>query len=174
LILTYLSSVGEHKLNFWGTHNNAGEITLPDPDHRSMILPPGAKKCQKCYVGKHSYSCHTSNQSNSLIQFYEPVNYPNVQKTCTGAIYSILKIPLDNILRTFLLVRKHHPLEIQCFSEHPELMSGVVSAETEPDLTVIEPWHVITHLSAWKRPREIYNTDETVVVICWALNRGRR
>ena len=46
LILKYLASIGEHKLNFFGTHNVAGRITLPDPDHRSMILPPAGKSVE--------------------------------------------------------------------------------------------------------------------------------
>jgi hypothetical protein len=39
MVLEYLASIGEHKLSFYGTHNTAGTVTLPDPDHSSMILP---------------------------------------------------------------------------------------------------------------------------------------
>lgn len=89
LILEYLTSVGEHKLNFYGTRNRAGAITLPDPDHRSMIPPPRG-------------------------------------------------------------------------NDHPELMTAVVDLEPERDGMVIEPRHVITHLTTWKRPADIYKTKKLV------------
>ncbi|KAJ7125850.1 hypothetical protein C8R46DRAFT_1237636 [Mycena filopes] len=44
LILEYLDLIGENKLSFYGTRNAAGTITLPDPDYRSMILPPRGKR----------------------------------------------------------------------------------------------------------------------------------
>lgn len=103
LILEYLASVGEHKLNFYGTRNAAGTITLPDPDHRSMILPPRGKRCLKFYVDKRTYSCSSSHESGSLIQFYEPGTDPKQNQTSTGVITAILQIPLDNMLRTFVV-----------------------------------------------------------------------
>jgi hypothetical protein len=174
LILGYLASIGEHKLNFWGTRNAAGGITLPDPDHRSMILPPRAKHCQKCHVEKRTYSCSSSHEGNSLIQFYQPGTNRSQNETFTGVIDAILKIPLDNALRTFILVRKHSPLAIQPHSDHPELMTAVVYAEPQLGQIVIEPHHIITHLTAWKRSPDIYHTTKPVMVICWALNRGHR
>jgi hypothetical protein len=174
LILAYLASIGEHKLNFWGTRNAAGVTTLPDPDHRSLILPPRAKRCQKCYVEKRMYSCYSSHQGNSLIQFYTPGTGRNQNETFTGVIDAILKIPLDNALRTFILVRKHQPLSIPIYAAHPELMATVVYVEPQPGQVVIEPKNLSTHLTAWKRGSETYNTDKPVMVVCWALNRGRR
>lgn len=173
LILGYLASVGEHKLNFWGTRNAAGATTLPDPDHRSMILPPRAKRCRECYIEKRTYSCYSSHQGNSLIQFYKPGTDPRRNETFTGVIDAILQIPLDNFLRTFIFVRKHRPLNIPLYSNHPELMTSVVYVEPEFGQMVIEPQHIITHLTAWKRSPEIYKTDKPVMVVCWALNRGR-
>ncbi|KAJ7459004.1 hypothetical protein FB451DRAFT_1507225 [Mycena latifolia] len=82
LVLEYLASVGEHKLNFYGTRNAAGTITLPDPD-RSMILPPRGKRCQKFHVDKRTYSCSSSHGANSLIQFYEPGTDPKQNQTST-------------------------------------------------------------------------------------------
>lgn len=174
LILKYLASVGEHKLNFWGSRNAAGVITLPDPEHRSMILPPRARQRKKCYVDKRTYSCNSSHRGNSLIQFYEPGTDRKDNHTLTGVINTILQVPLDGFLRTFILIQKHRPVHIQSYSDHPELMTAGVYAEPEPDLIVIEPKHIITHLSTWKRTAEIHNTDEPVLLVCWALNRGRR
>ncbi|KAF8196359.1 hypothetical protein K438DRAFT_1934075 [Mycena galopus ATCC 62051] len=102
LILEYLGLVVEHKFNFYGTRNAAGTITLPDLDHGSMILPPRGKWCQKFHVDKRTYSRSSSYAANSLIQFYEPGI--DLQETSTEVIIAILQIPLDNILRTFVLV----------------------------------------------------------------------
>jgi hypothetical protein len=135
-----------------------------------MILPPRAKRCQNCDIDKHTYSCFSSHQGNSLIQFY----HPETKETLTGVIDAILKIPLDNMLRTFVLVRKHQALAIPPYSNHPELMSSVVYVDPQPGRMVIEPKHIITHLTAWKRGSETYNTQKPVMVVCWALNRGRR
>jgi hypothetical protein len=172
LILEYLTSVGEQKLNFYGTRNRAGATTLPDPDHRSMILPPRGRRCQKFHLDSRTYSCFSSHAAGSLIQFYEPGTEP--KQTATGVITVILQIPLDDILRTFVVVRKHRPLPIQFYTDHPELMTAVVDLEPERDAMVIEPRHVITHLTTWERPADIYNTKKPVLKVCWALNRGRQ
>ncbi|KAJ7159115.1 hypothetical protein C8R43DRAFT_948457 [Mycena crocata] len=140
LILGYLTSVGEHKLNFWGSRNPDGSVTLPDPDHRSMILPPRAKKCRQCHVDKRTYSCNSSNRGNSLIQFYKPGTDPKHNTNSTGVINTIFKIPLDGFLRTFILVHPHCSLNIQPQPrfDHPELLTVVVDTEPEPDLIVLE------------------------------------
>ncbi|KAJ7149892.1 hypothetical protein C8R43DRAFT_887672 [Mycena crocata] len=174
LILSYLASVGEHKLNFYGSRNAAGVVTLPDPEHRSMILPPRAKQCRDCYVDKRKYSCNSSHIGNSLIQFYDPGADQNQVKPLTGVIDAILKIPLDGFLETFILIRKHQLLNISPYCDHPKLMTTVVYSEPDPGLIVIEPKHIITHLTAWKRSAEVYHTDRPVLIVCWALNRGRR
>ncbi|KAF8205250.1 hypothetical protein K438DRAFT_1579669 [Mycena galopus ATCC 62051] len=174
MILDYLASVGEHKLNFWGAPNAAGAQTLPSPDHRSMILPHRGKWCQKFYVDKRTYSRSSSHGGNSLIQFYDPGTDPKESMTSTGVITAIIQIPLDNFLRTFIIVHKHQQLPIQFYADHPELKAAVVDSEPETNGTVIEPHHVITHLTAWKRPASIYGTKKPVLKVCWALNRGRR
>ncbi|KAJ7429469.1 hypothetical protein B0H11DRAFT_1665609, partial [Mycena galericulata] len=137
----------------------------------SMILPPRGKRCQKFHVDKRTYSCSSSHESNSLIQFYQPGTDPKQNQTSTGGITAILQIPLDNMLRTFVIVQKHRPLPIQFYADHPEL---VVDSQPEPDAMVIEPRHVIAHLTAWERPANMYNTKRSVFRVCWALNRGRR
>jgi hypothetical protein len=174
LIREYLALIGEDKFNFYGTRNATGAVTLPDPDHRSMILPPRGKRCLKFKVDKRTYRCTSSHTPNSLIQFYEPGPDPNQKHTSTGVITAIFQIPLDNILRTFIVVHRHQPLFIQFYEDHPELMTQVVDSDPEPNGIVIEPHHIITHFSAWKRPTDIYHTKKPVLKVCWALNRGRR
>jgi hypothetical protein len=171
LILRYLSSVGEHKLDFYGTRNAAGTMTLPNPDHRSMILPPRGRRCLKFHLDKRTYSTASSHIANSLIQFYQP-GIDN--QTSTGVITGILQIPLNNTLRTFIVVNKYRPLPIQFYADHPELKASVVDLQPQDDGMVIEPRHVITHLTTWKRPAGIYDANRPVLVVCWALNRGRR
>jgi hypothetical protein len=48
-----------------------------------------------------------------------------------------------------------------------------VQCDPEADGIVIEPSHVSTHLTTWNRPANTY-CREAVLIICWALNRGRR
>jgi hypothetical protein len=172
LILEYLISVGEHKLNFYGTRNRAGTLTLPDPERRSMILPPRGKRCQNFYVDGRTYSCSSSHAAAAFVRFYEPGTEP--KQTATGVITVVLQIPLDDTLRTFVVVRKHRPLPIQFYTDHPELMTAVVDLEPERDGMVIEPRHVITHLTTWERSADIYKTKKPVLKVCWAMNRGRR
>ncbi|KAJ6469929.1 hypothetical protein C8R45DRAFT_1078572 [Mycena sanguinolenta] len=163
LILEYLASVGEHKLSFYGTRNAAGTITLPSPDHHSMILPPRGKRCLKFHVDKRTYSCSSSHSATSLIQFYETGMDMEQKRTSTGVITAILQIPLDNILRTFVVVHRHRPVPIQFYTDHPELKAAIVELEPQADGIVIEPRHVITHLSTWKRPADIYHTKKPVL-----------
>lgn len=174
LILDYLASVGEDKLSCYGTRNTAGAITLPNPEYQSMILPPRGKHCLKFQVEKRTYRCSASHAANTLIQFYDPGTYPKEKQTSTGVITSIFQIPLDNTLRTFVVVHRHRPLPIQFFADHPELMTAIVDSDPEADGIVIEPHQVITHLTTWKRPADIYHTKKPVLTVCWALNRGHQ
>ncbi|KAJ7240964.1 hypothetical protein C8J57DRAFT_1478017 [Mycena rebaudengoi] len=150
LVLDYLAAVGEDKLSFYGTRNAAGMITLPSPDHRSMILPPRGRRRHKFHVDKRTYSVHTSHAATSLIQFYEPGINP--KQTSTGVITAIYQIPLDNILRTFVVVRRHQPLADPFYAGHPGLQTEVVDPELEAVGIVIEARQVTVHLSAWERP----------------------
>ncbi|KAK7054060.1 hypothetical protein R3P38DRAFT_2602136 [Favolaschia claudopus] len=175
LILAYLDAVRDHRLSFWGTRNADGSVTLPHTDHRNLIVPPRAKNLKRFKLDKRTFGCTSSHLGNSLIQFYEPGTARNDSGNLfTGVIYSISQIPLDGFLREFIFVRKHQPLDITPYSNHPELMAQVVYAEPVSDITVIEPKHIITHLTAWKRSANIYHTRVPVLVVCWALNRGRR
>jgi hypothetical protein len=124
-------------------------------------------------VEKRTYSCNSSHAANSLIQFYEPGTDPKNIPSSTGVITAILQIPLDNILRTFVVVHRHKPQPVQFFVDHPELKTAVMHCEPEADRIVIEPSYVITHLTTWKRPANIYCND-AVLIVCWALNQGRR
>ncbi|KAF7311213.1 hypothetical protein MKEN_01022800 [Mycena kentingensis (nom. inval.)] len=148
-------------------------LSWPDRDHHSMILPPNAKRLREYHEGDRTYSCQTSHSANSLIQF----RVPNDGTLATGVIDTILEVPLHGFLRKFLLVRRHRPLDISLtpYAKYPRFMTGVVAAEPYKSLTVIEPKHVLTHLSAWARPANTYTgIREKFLVVCWALNRGRK
>ncbi|KAJ7200522.1 hypothetical protein GGX14DRAFT_571929 [Mycena pura] len=168
LILDYLAAVGEDKLSFYGTPNAAGITTLPSPDHRSMILPPRGRRRHKFHVDKRTYSVHTSHAATSLLQFYEPGVNP--KQTSTGVIRAIYQIPLDNILRTFVIVRRHQPLADPFYGNHPGFQTKAVDSELEAVPIVIEAHQVIVHLSAWELP----GPNGPIHRVCWGLNRGRR
>lgn len=56
-------------------------------------------------------------------------------------------------------------------------MTRIVDAEAskeDSELVVIEPAHIVTHLTTFHRPAGTYGIDKDILVVCWALNRGRR
>ncbi|KAJ7271790.1 hypothetical protein C8J57DRAFT_1027126, partial [Mycena rebaudengoi] len=120
-----------------------------------------------------SYSCSSSHPGNSLIQFYKPSTEATQNSTATGVIDTILKIPLDGSLRTFIIMHQHRPLSVPTYSESTELMSALVYAKPDPVPVVIEPKHIVTHVTTWERSAQIHKTPEPVLAICWALNRGQ-
>jgi hypothetical protein len=164
-ILSYLNSAGETSLSW---------LSYPDIEYQSQILPPNAKRLTEYHENGRTYGCHSSHHSNSLIQFRKP---NAEQSLLTGVIRTILEIPLHGFLRKFILVAPHRPINISNtpYQERPRMMSTLVEIEPYKTLIVIEPKHVITHLSAWIRPARTYpGVNKRFIVVCWALNRGRK
>ena len=62
------------------------------------------------------------------------------------------------------------------FERYPGFMTKIVDAAPSDDnaLVIIEPTHIITHLTTFQRPEGTYSIQQKTLVICWALNRGRR
>jgi hypothetical protein len=121
----------------------------------------------------------SAHDANSLIQFYLPKRLEqtptSTNKTITGVIQTILDIPLHGFLCQFILVHPHAELDLAGtpYVEYP-MMTTLVDAEPLPELLVIEPKHIITHLSVWKQPAGTYGKRKDFLVVCWALNRGHR
>jgi hypothetical protein len=164
-ILSYLNAAGETSLSW---------LSYPDIEYQSWILAPNAKRLKEYHENGRTYSCHSSHHSNSLIQFKKP---NNDEPPLTGVIRTILEIPLHGFLRKFILVAPHRPINIDStpYRDLPRLKTTLVEIEPYKRLMVIEPKHVITHLSAWVRPSHIYpGVNKRFMVVCWALNRGRK
>ncbi|KAF9043561.1 hypothetical protein BDZ89DRAFT_943643 [Hymenopellis radicata] len=151
-----------------------GYLQLPHPS-AALILPPSARRPPQFILDKRTYSCQISHIGNSAIQFYSP----QTQSTYTGFIHTIWQIPLEDVMRTFILVNCHRLLssaeaERAPYIHNPRLMSSLVDSTPSNQSFVIEPKHIITHLTTFKRPAGTYGINRETMVVCWALNRGRR
>ena len=165
LILRYLHSTGHP---YWAY------LDLPHPEY-ALILPPNAKRLVEFHNNGHTYSCNSSHIGNSAIQFYDR----STEACLTGAIDTILEIPLEGFLRKFILVYPHLDLnssDASCtpYPRYPRLMTKAVRAVLSQDIIVIEPQHIITHLTTYRRPAGTYGIQQEILVICWAMNRGLR
>jgi len=164
-LLQYLQSIGRPYRAF---------DNFPHPSD-ALILPPQAKKPHQFHHNKYTFSCQHSHIGNSAIQFYNPLS----QMHDTGFIQAIYKIPLEAVMQTFIAVCPHRPLPFieeskAPFYNHPGYMSRIVDAQPPEDIIIIQPDHIITHLTTYYRPRGTYLIDQETLIVCWALNRGRR
>lgn len=146
---------------------------FPHP-HNALILPPQAQRPLQIHRGECTFSCMSSHRGNSAIQFYNP----SVQAHNTGFIETIWRLPLQGGMHTFIVVRPHQPLSAQeeqraPFCHYPGLMTRIVDANPSKDLVIIEPTHIVTHLTTFRRNIGAYGINRETLVVCWALNRGR-
>lgn len=147
---------------------------FPHPSN-ALILPPQAQHPLRLKRDGRTFSCERSHKGNSAIQYYNPL----AQAHDTGSIQAIWRLPLDGLLHTFIVVRPHQALstheEAQApFIHYPGFMSRIVDMVSSAKLAIIEPNHIITHLTTFKRPAGTYGIGRDTLVVCWALNRGRR
>ena len=84
-------------------------------------------------------------------------------------------------MEIFLVVRPHRQLPFLSeadapFEQYPGFMTKIIDAAPSDDnaLVIIKPTHIITHLTTFRRPEGTYSIQQKTLVICWALNRGRR
>ncbi|KAJ3900013.1 hypothetical protein F5879DRAFT_1018066 [Lentinula edodes] len=139
---------------------------IPHPEY-SLVLPPAAKRVLNISANKYTYSCFSSHPGNSSIQFYDRFT----QTLHTGFIHTILQLPLEGILQSFLLVQEHFILPLAeeqkaPYIKYPELMTRIIF--------VIEPQHIITHLTTMFQTKGTYGIPFETYVVCWGLNRGRK
>lgn len=165
MLLEYLRSAGQPWRNC--------EV-LPHP-LGALVLPPVARQPPDFKLDGHSYSCRYSHPGNSGIQFKHPTN----SNILTGFIEAIWEMPLEGHMRTFILVELHKLLP-QSLWDHipftimPLFNTTVVDSQDSGDLCIIEPRHILTHLTVYKRPRGTFGINQELFTICWSLNRGRR
>jgi hypothetical protein len=169
MILQYLNLTGHH--GQWSSNT-----AYPHPEH-ALILPPFAKRCTEFHENGHTYSCSSSHEGNSFIEFYDR----RIQGHWTGVINHIFEIPLQGFLRKFIFVSPHRELEQSALVGtpydpllYPRFMSKIVEVKPSEDMVVLEPEHIITHLTTYKTRGDIYGIRREVLLVCWALNRGRK
>ncbi|KAJ7174176.1 hypothetical protein C8R43DRAFT_873624 [Mycena crocata] len=164
MLLLYLRSTGQ----LWRDYEH-----LPHPEG-SLILPPSAMQPYEFTLDGRQFSCKESHRGNSGIQFKLPAGLTIL----TGFIAQIWEIPLQGHLQTFLLVDIHTPIPeavLSPFTEMPLLNSAVVYAASSGNTCIIEPRHILTHLTVYKRPAGTYGVqDRELLTISSSLNRGRR
>lgn len=141
----------------------------------SLVLPPCALQPPNFKLQGRVFSHKTSHVGNSGILFKSPVDSTRL----TGSIEKIWQIPLQNYMQTFILVQVHKPLSPEMLSNTPFVSmplfaTTVVDAAPSERLYLIEPRHIITHLTVYKRPPGTYKINCEILVISWSLNRGRR
>lgn len=147
---------------------------LPHPPN-AIILPPQAQHVLQVHRDECTFSCERSHKGNSAIQFYNPLT----QAQDTGFIQNIWRLPLEGMMRTFIRVRSHQSLSTQeerqaPFIHYPGFMTRIVDALASNHFSIIEPAHIITHVTTLQRPAGTYGIGRGVLVVCWAPNRGRR
>ncbi|KAJ7160858.1 hypothetical protein C8R46DRAFT_904956 [Mycena filopes] len=169
LILNYLHSARQTQ---WRS------VHAPLPHlAEEVALPPTSLQPSEFKLDGKTFSCKRSHEGNSGIQFKNPVN---VNDLLTGYIETIYQIPLDGRMQTFLLIRKHTVIPQWVAAESPFLSrprfgTKIVDATPSDDFCIIEPAHILTHLTIHKRPKGTYGIlTRKLLVVCWSLNRGRR
>lgn len=146
------------------------------PHHpNDLILPPQAECPLQIHHGEYTFSCQRSHKGNSAIQFYNPLTQTND----TGFIQTIWRLPLEASLRTFVVVCPHQPLSaleegLAPFTQYSGFITQIVDALPSDKLVIIEPMHIITHLTTFERQAGTYGINRNTLVVCWALNRGRK
>jgi hypothetical protein len=166
MILQYLNLTG-HRGQYHHHHSHFQE--------NALVLPPRAKKLTEFHQdGGRTYSCSSSHKGNSFIQFYDR----EIRGYRTGVIKLIFEMPLQGFLRKFILVSPHRELRSERTpydqTMYPRFMSKIVEVEPSDEMIVIEPEHIITHLTTYETGGHLYGIKTKVLIICWALNRGRK
>ncbi|KAK7040034.1 hypothetical protein R3P38DRAFT_2514278 [Favolaschia claudopus] len=164
MIGDYLHSINRHY-----RHHTAH----PHPES-ALILPPAAKSIREFKDKRQTFSCYSSHTGNSAVQFKHKDNIK------TGFISQILQIPLEGLVETFVFINPHIPLtaaeEIHSpYHMRPNLNSMLVNSQPSEEVLLVQPQHIITHLTCAKKPAGTYkNINKNTLAICWGLNRGRR
>lgn len=142
----------------------------------SPFLPPTGIARTEVLLGGRVFSTRLSHGGNSAVQFIHPEN----QGLQTGNIEQIWQLPIYDRLHTFFIIRLHRLLPLSeerkaPFCRFQSLYSTrIVDLEDSDQFLCVEPQHIRTHLSTFRRPPGTYGIPKATLVICWALNRGRR
>lgn len=171
MILQYLNLTGHH-----GQYHS--HLAYPPHPEHALILPPVAKQLSQFHEKSgRTYSRNSSHKGNSFIQFYDR-QMPGHR---TGVINCIFEIPLQGFLQKFIFVSPHRELDQAELAgtpydstTYPRFMSKIVEVEPLEEIVVIEPQHIIAHLTTYETQGDTYGIRRKVLLVCWALNRGRK
>jgi hypothetical protein len=157
-LLQYLRSTGQP----WRDN-----MDTPHPEG-ALILPPLAMQPPEFTLDGRIYSCRHSHLGNSAIQFKHPAD----SRVLTGFINTVWEIPLLGHMQTFLVIEIHRPLPntilsgLPCTSLH-WFKTSVVDARPSGNMCIIEPRHILTHLTIYKRPKGTYGINyREILTIC--------
>lgn len=168
-LLWYLRQLGRPYFSVY-----ASVRKLVDAD--TLLLPPYVRKRTEVAIGDQTFSIQKSHEGNSAVQFLNP----RTNQRDTGNIEEIWTVPLDSTMSTFFIIRPHTRLseaEEQCApfaSFNTKYATRIVDANPSSQPLIVEYQHIITHLSTYKRPAGTYGIPRETIVVCWALNRGKR
>ncbi len=142
----------------------------------ARFLPPRAHKPYDVLLDGRTFSTRTSHEGNSAVQY----TIPSTQELTTGNIEEIWQLPLNRHIHTFFVIRAHRPLpqaleQLAPFARFRDIYAThIVDCEPANNIIIVEPQHIRTHLSVYQRPAGTYGIPQKTLVVCWALNRGRR
>ncbi|KAJ6624590.1 hypothetical protein B0H10DRAFT_1698527, partial [Mycena sp. CBHHK59/15] len=168
MLLDYLHAIGQAQ---WQSY-----VQPIDLDDEQALSPAGIARKNFKFEG-YKFSRKRFHEGNSAIQFKSPTHPGTL---LTGYIDEIWQIPLQGCIQTFLVVQKHLIIpqwvrQNGPFQSMPHFQTTIVDATPSGEFLIIEPEHILTHLAIYKRPIGTYGiTTRNFLVICWALNRGRR
>jgi hypothetical protein len=143
----------------------------------SLIVPYYAEHHKHLEFEGKRFSCQSSLVGNGSIQYY------TANRQVTGRIDAIWKLDLHNNgeLQTFLWIERHSPLHQHEVMRTPyayrhalPLHCTVVSLEHSEIYDIIQPQHIITHLTMRRRPKGTYGIGRDFLIVCWGLNRGKK
>ena len=165
LLLSYLQSTGQP----WHSYV---EFSKP----YSWLFPRTAIRLEKITLGDRTYNRRHNHAGSSSILFRDPMDN---QSSRVGVIDDIWQTPLLNVVRTFFVVRLLELLPSEDLSRtpypsFPTLQTTVVEQEPSAESLVIEPKHIVCHLTTLHLSEGTYGISRQTTAICWALNRGRR
>lgn len=171
-LLQYLLSTGRQYRSAYvdaPTHYNHPVLHKRAEHLKSIKLDDPARGDGK------SYSCYSSHQSGSAIQFFNP----STNQLDTGYIQHIWRVLLHNTLHTFIGIQPHLPLsqaeeELGPYIHNPELQCRLVDQAPSYTVVVAEPSHIITHISVAAKPEGLFGIPRPTLAVCWAMGRNRR
>lgn len=142
----------------------------------TRFLPPTVRVRTEVDLDGRTFSTRTSHEGNSAVQFTNPTS----QRLETGNIEMIWQLPLEHRIHTFFVIRPHKLLSpaeenLAPFAQFNEIYGArIVDSDISNQLLIVEQQHIRTHLSTYRRPAGTYGIPRQTLVVCWALNRGRR